>query len=298
MQTLHSVKSRQQWTLNEKKFALSLFYKSPTTYSFLKNKLQVILPGVSTIKRWIGSSKFLPGYNSNLFNQIKLKTETLTGFEDLGHLGRTNKPASQALAFMARGLYSNWKLPVAYFFSASSLSHSVLNKLIISTVEKLLEVGLHVKAVVCDQGDFLFNDKLVSFKDIIKTYTIDKNSNTSKSLTKLTDSHINPGPFQKMNCKLAFQIFSNSVAATIHTCVATGELKSNTPKDTAIFVKHMNDLLDTLNSNSLFDKNPLKSALSENKVLQFLNLAKKWNLNLQKKYKSLVHHVLMVWFGP
>ncbi|KAF0749006.1 Uncharacterized protein FWK35_00022236 [Aphis craccivora] len=257
----------------------------------LKNKRSslFILSGVSTIKRWIGSSKFLPGYNSNLFNQIKLKTETLTanekycivafdemkiktvleyskpldlveGFEDLGHLGRTNKPASQALVFMARGLYSNWKLPVAYFFY---------------TVEKLLEVGLRVKAVVCDQstnnqaaykdlginnfltGDFLFNDKLVSFKDIIKTYTIDKNSNTSKSFTKLTDSHINPGPFQKINCKLAFQIFSNSVAATIHTCVAIEELKSNTAKDTAIFVKHMNDLLDTLNT-------------------------KEWNLNLQK----------------
>lgn len=28
MQTLHSVKSRQQWTLNEKKIALSSFYKN------------------------------------------------------------------------------------------------------------------------------------------------------------------------------------------------------------------------------------------------------------------------------
>lgn len=45
----------------------------------------------------------------------------------------------------------------------------------------------------------------------------------------------------------------------------------------------MNDLLDTLNSNSLLmDKNPLKSALSENKVLQFLNVANEWNINLQK----------------
>lgn len=78
--------------------------------------------------------------------------DLVEGFEDLGHLGRINKPASQALVFMARGLYSNWKLPIAYFFSVSSMSHSVLNKLIISTVEKLLEVGLHVKAVVCDQG--------------------------------------------------------------------------------------------------------------------------------------------------
>jgi len=35
LQTLHSSKSRKQWLLNEQKFALSLYYKSPTTYSFL-----------------------------------------------------------------------------------------------------------------------------------------------------------------------------------------------------------------------------------------------------------------------
>jgi len=35
--------------------------------------------------------------------------DLVEGFEDLGQIGRTNKPASQALVFMARGLYSNWK---------------------------------------------------------------------------------------------------------------------------------------------------------------------------------------------
>lgn len=44
----------------------------------------------------------------------------------------------------------------------------------------------------------------------------------------------------------------------------------------------MNDLIDTLNSNSLFNKNPLMCALSENNVLEFLTYAKEWNLNLIK----------------
>jgi len=48
-------------------------------------------------------------------------------FEDLGHLGRTNKLATQVMDFMARGLYSNWKLPVAYFLSGSSMNHKILN---------------------------------------------------------------------------------------------------------------------------------------------------------------------------
>jgi len=135
-------------------------------------------------------------------------------------------------------------------------------------------------------GDFLFMDKIVSFKDIVKTYEIDKNSNTSRALTKLTDFHIRPGPFQKINCKLAFQIFSNSVASTIHTCVTTGELKSYTAKDSAIFIKHMNDLLDTLNSNLLFDKNPLRCALAENNVFKFLTSAKEWHSNLIKISKK------------
>jgi len=65
MQTLHSVRSRQQWTLNEKKIALSLFYKSPTTYS-LKDGLAI--------------QNFYLDITNN-FNQIKLKTETLTANE-------------------------------------------------------------------------------------------------------------------------------------------------------------------------------------------------------------------------
>lgn len=120
MQTLHSFKSRNPWTINEQKFPLSLYYKSPTIYSFLRNKLEITLPGISTIKHWIDNSKFLPGYNNNFIKQIEIKIGTLTpiekycivafdemkiksfleyskaldlveSFENLGHLGRKNK---------------------------------------------------------------------------------------------------------------------------------------------------------------------------------------------------------------
>lgn len=60
----------------------------------------------------------------------------------------------------------------------------------------------------------------------------------------------------------------------MYTCVGTGELKSNTAKDSATFIKHTNNLLDTLNNNFLFDKNSLRCTLEENSVFDFLTSAK------------------------
>ncbi|KAI4455755.1 hypothetical protein MML48_9g00000296 [Holotrichia oblita] len=50
---------RRAWTTDEKKFALTFYYKSPAAYRFLRSQ-KVILPGITTIKRWIGTSKFKP----------------------------------------------------------------------------------------------------------------------------------------------------------------------------------------------------------------------------------------------
>lgn len=85
-------------------------------------------------------------------------------------------------------------------------------------------------------SDIIFKNNRVSFQDIKKTYMIDKRSLTSRSLLKITDSHINPGPFKKMSCKLALQIFSKSMYATMCTCIVTNELKSPTASHTAEFV--------------------------------------------------------------
>jgi len=68
-------------------------------------------------------------------------------------------------------------------------------------------------------NNFIFKGKETSFKDLRDVYEIDKNSGTSRSLLKITDSHMNPGPFQLMSCKLAMQLFSNSMAAAMETCI-------------------------------------------------------------------------------
>jgi len=358
MQMFRANKSRQPWSVEEKQFAISLFYNSPGTYRFLRNVQKINLPGLSTIKGWIGSSKFSPGFVNSYMEQIKIKVnamdneqkycviafdemsikkyleyskylDVVEGYEDLGHKGRNDKVASQALVFIARGLYSKWKLPLAYFLSASSTRCLELKNLISDVIEKALEVGLIITAVICDQGsnncaalkqlgctkespyfevngkrifsildiphifknyrnnflknNLVFDGNEISFSDIRTAYEIDKMSGTSRALLKITDSHINPGPFQKMKCKLALQLFSNTVTAVIKTCVTTGQIKSTTGAYTANFLKHMNDLFDCLNSKCLYSSNPKMCALSEERPsqIQFLNEAKRLHENIK-----------------
>lgn len=73
---------------------------------------------------------------------------------------------------------------------------------------------------------------------------------------------MNLGPFQLMSCNLAMQLFSNSMAATIKTCIMSKQLKSNTALNTLDMVKEFN-LLDVLNSKLLFDKNKFKCVISQ-----------------------------------
>lgn len=356
MQILHQKYKR--WTLKEKKFSLQLFYKSPSTYKFLRVNLKLVLPSISVIRKWIGNSKFNPGFSPKHFNDIKIKVETMSekekcctvvfdemriksyleynqsldrveGFEDLGFLGRKNLIGQQAMVFCARGLYSSWKMPLGYFITHSSMKSNDLKTVIIDCIEKLFDIGLNVCAVVSDQGtnnqsaykmlgmtsekpyfyvrykqifsvydvphifknirnnwltnDILFKNHKVSFSDVRAVYNIDK-QNTSRCLLKLTDAHLNPNAFQKMKCKLALQIFSHSVSATIKTCVQTGQLKSESAIYTSEFVETLNNLFDCLNSKSLYNKNPFQSALTDDNKIPYETLinAKIWSESLFK----------------
>jgi hypothetical protein len=61
---------RRPWILNERNLALNLYYKSPIAYTFLRSQ-KVNLLGPSTIRRWIGQSKFLLGFSKLFFSHLK-----------------------------------------------------------------------------------------------------------------------------------------------------------------------------------------------------------------------------------
>lgn len=78
--------------------------------------------------------------------------DLIEGFQDLGRLGRSNKIAKQATVFMLRGLYFQWKLPIGYFVSEKGLSGSNSKETIQTCLSHLENVGLSVKAIICDQS--------------------------------------------------------------------------------------------------------------------------------------------------
>jgi hypothetical protein len=178
MQLLHS--KRKPWSTAEKNFALSLYYKSPSTYRYMR-KNNLVLPGESTIRRWLNSISFSTGFSDKYFEQIKLKTSEMSyvekkcvilldeisimkfieynktldlieGFEDIGMLGRTNKIGSHALVVMLRGLYKNWKFPLCYFFTGSGIKGDNLVLIVKTCVQKVLDLKLIPTCIVCDQG--------------------------------------------------------------------------------------------------------------------------------------------------
>lgn len=126
-------------------------------------------------------SKTTPGFNKQLMNQIKIKVDSMTqmekacvvlfddmsikqcleyspkydlieGFEDMGSLGRSSRIAKYATVFMVRGLFYQWKLPVGYFVTEKGMSGQKIKLTLQSCIENLNDVGLTVKAVVCDQS--------------------------------------------------------------------------------------------------------------------------------------------------
>jgi hypothetical protein len=173
-------KKRQPWRRDEKFVATSLYLRSPSVYEYLFKSL--ILPGISTIKSWISNKEcFKTGFNNRLMSQLKMKVSTMKedqkactimfdemsikegleysaqydlieGFQDIGCFGRSPIVGKEACVFMARGLYSQWKMPVGYFISGNGIKAHQTKSLIKDSVEKLQEIGLCVKAVVCDQN--------------------------------------------------------------------------------------------------------------------------------------------------
>ena len=81
-----------------------------------------------------------------------VKNDELEGLENFGHLGRSKYVANHALVFMVRGLIDKWKQPFAYYLSSSTVTASTLKEVLLYYINKLVQCGLNVRIVICDQG--------------------------------------------------------------------------------------------------------------------------------------------------
>ena len=130
-----------------KTYAVSLYYKSPSCYNFMRHSLNFVLPGITTIRKWLRVIYLEAGFCGSYFKKFKFKFEHFSeqerecvllvdemrikkeqvitstqldifkGFQDFGQLGRSGLMGNEALVFMLRGLYSSWKVPFCFFIS-------------------------------------------------------------------------------------------------------------------------------------------------------------------------------------
>lgn len=168
----------RRFTLQEKINCLSILKISPKGYRFLRKIF--ILPAPRTLIRVLQKTTLHPGINENLFEQLKIKTNSMknkeklavlifdeitlksgiiynerknivTGFVDDGQI-RIPEFANHAQVFMLRGVVHNYKQVVAYTFSASATKGPELAKQLKNVIKKSQEAGFNVVASICDQG--------------------------------------------------------------------------------------------------------------------------------------------------
>jgi hypothetical protein len=106
-----------------------------------------------------------------------------------------------------------------------------------------------------------FGEHVASWKDIEAVYGRDS-ALPIRSAPKLTEKHIRPNNFNKMKVKLATQVLSHTVAATICMYVSVGALPPSA-MGTAEFIERFDSIFDCVNSSTLHSTKVLKCALSD-----------------------------------
>ncbi|XP_049826262.1 uncharacterized protein LOC126266401 [Aethina tumida] len=156
------------WSLDDKTFALSMYKRSGKLYRYLQTHFS--LSSISTLKSLLSKIEFESGINKLYFEHLKsvsselndknccllfdevslssgihfqVKKQEFCGFKDYGHLGKTSKKADHALVFMIRGLSSNWKEVVAYYFSKGTVPTLNLKLIITEIISNLQSIGLN-----------------------------------------------------------------------------------------------------------------------------------------------------------
>ena len=159
--------------------APSIFYQSRKAYKILSKLFA--LPSKSTLQRTMQNTNIMPGFVEPVLDALKVKVSTMDhrdryfalifdemslkmsltyncgldkieGFEDFGENNNSLFVSDHALVFMVHGLLSKWKQPIAYFLTAGTVTPEKLQELTRMCINRVEQIGLHVKVLICDQG--------------------------------------------------------------------------------------------------------------------------------------------------
>lgn len=178
-QVLHSVEneSERKYGIEERSFALALYYQSPKTYKFLSSMFH--LPPVQTLHSYLRTVSVNVGWSKHAISVLKNRasaspkedtlcgivfssmgikeglhfdkvTNSIIGGENLGEHGGSLKQANRVLLFMVKGLVDKWTLVLGCFFYAGLISTCKLKELYEASIRKVQSTGHRVIFTVCD----------------------------------------------------------------------------------------------------------------------------------------------------
>lgn len=178
-QTFHALEneSERKYGIEERSFALALYYQSPKTYKFLSSLFH--LPPVQTLQSYLSTVSVNVGWSNHaisvlrnraavspkedtlcgiVFGSISIKeclhfdkaTNSIIGGENLGEHGGSLRKANHALVFMVKGLVEKWTSVLGCFFYAGEINPYRLKELYEASVRKVQSSGHRVIFTVCN----------------------------------------------------------------------------------------------------------------------------------------------------
>jgi hypothetical protein len=163
-QSLKNKKGRR-YSRKDKALAIALYKEGPKCYYRLLAKL-FALPSPVTIKKELNLICLKPGFNENIFENLKLKIKSMQekekyvilmfdemsiaphvtfnsrlgfieGFEDTGSI-RRKKFSDHSLVFMIKGLAASFKQPVYFGYFESGAKYLDLKDIVRDAIKKLI----------------------------------------------------------------------------------------------------------------------------------------------------------------
>ncbi|KAL4084399.1 hypothetical protein QTP88_028222 [Uroleucon formosanum] len=236
----------------------------------------------------------------NMYGFVDLGTDISFECDDLPH-------AKNALVFMTVGINGHWKMPIGYFF-INGLNGAERGNLLVKCLELMSDTNSKVHSITFDGAytNIAMCRVLGSSFDLKKKKTfyfyilcqknqfiyfmIHQKDEGLTVATKLTQRHITYHN-EKMNVKLASQVFSNCVSNALKFCKALGDPKFYEVDATAEFCALIINAFDILNCRSFFSKNPYNLALNTetlDKYKIFINYFERYIFNLKLDCGKLV----------
>ncbi|KAK0137651.1 DNA transposase THAP9 [Merluccius polli] len=168
----------QEYTKDQREFALTLHLHGPKAYSYLRDSLHLPLPHPHTLQRWMQSVDAKPGLNTMMLDMLQRRreedpakygsvalmldamaikrhvqynpyTQKMSGYVDMGNGVDETDVATEVLVFMVVGIQGHWKAPVAYYLSKSP-SPDTQKVLVVHALEELHARGIRVVCMTMD----------------------------------------------------------------------------------------------------------------------------------------------------